>query len=161
MEVKIKDNSQLYINAKNEAIARALEAVGLTAERHAKERCPVDTGLLRNSLTHAVSGGAPAIKSYKASYGANRYKSGKNKGKRYSASSKNAGDVGVGFYNGKVPDDPPDMKAAYIGTNVKYAKKQETGNYKHTSGAAHFMRDAVATHADEYKRIVETQLRKG
>ena len=160
MQVKVTDNSAIFKKAKDEAVARALEAIGLTAERHAKERCPVDTGLLRNSISHAVSGEAPAIKSYKAKYGSNRYKKGKNAGKRYSASSKNAGTVGVGFYSGKTPEEPNGKKAVYIGTNVEYAQKQETGNYKHTTGAAHFLRDAAATHGDEYKRIAEIQLKK-
>ena len=34
-------------------IARALEICGGTAERYAKEKCPVDTGNLRNSIAHA------------------------------------------------------------------------------------------------------------
>ena len=34
----------------------ALEAVGLQAEGYAKMLCPVDTGRLRNSISHAVSG---------------------------------------------------------------------------------------------------------
>ena len=160
MEVKITDNSELFKKAKDEAIERALVAVGMTAERHAKERCPVDTGLLRNSITYAISGEAPPIKSYRATYGANRYTKGKNAGKRYSASSKNAGAVGVGYYKGTAPDDPPSQKGVYIGTNVEYAKKQEEGDYKHQSGASHFLRDAASTHGDEYKRIVERQLKK-
>lgn len=32
--------------------ARALEIIGGTAERYAKRLCPVDTGNLRNSITH-------------------------------------------------------------------------------------------------------------
>lgn len=36
----------------NKAKARALEICGGTAERYAKELCPVDTGLLRNSIAH-------------------------------------------------------------------------------------------------------------
>ena len=160
MEVKITDNSQLFIDAKNEAVRRALEAIGLTAERHAKEQCPVDTGLLRNSITHAVSGEKPAISTYHADKGSNRYKSGKNKGKRYGASSKNAGSVSFGKYSGTVPDEPPEKIGVYIGTNVKYARKQETGNYKHTSGASHFLRDSVTQHSDEYKRIALTNLKE-
>lgn len=36
----------------NGAAARALEMIGLVAERYAKMKCPVDTGRLRNSITH-------------------------------------------------------------------------------------------------------------
>ena len=162
MEVKIIDNSELFKKAKDEAVKRALEAIGMTAERHAKERCPVDTGLLRNSITHAVSGEKPAINSYHASYGSNRYTKGKNAGKRRSASSKYAGSVGYGKYSGTAPNDPPEKLGVYIGTNVKYARKQELGDsYHHASGAAHFLRDAATTHGDEYKRIAEKQLKKG
>ena len=49
-----------FISYKNEvmadvrqAITAALEVVGGTAERHIKEVTPVDTGRLRNSITHA------------------------------------------------------------------------------------------------------------
>lgn len=35
-----------------EAILRGLEACGLKAEGYAKKLCPVDTGNLRNSITH-------------------------------------------------------------------------------------------------------------
>ena len=38
------------------AVARALEICGGTAERYAKEECPVDTGNLRNSITHYQEG---------------------------------------------------------------------------------------------------------
>ena len=80
---------------------------------------------------------------------------------RYSAGSKNAGSVGYGRYSGTVPNDPINKKAVYIGTNVEYAKVQELGDsFRHESGAAHFLRDAAATHGDEYKRIAEKQLKK-
>ena len=118
---RLVDHSDEVIKARDRAILAALEAIGLTAERHAKEKCPVDTGRLRNSITHALSGEKPAIRNYKASYGSNRYQSGKNAGKRYSASSKNAGDVGVGFYSGTAPEETDGSKAVYIGTNVEYA----------------------------------------
>ena len=36
------------------AIERALETCGLAAEGYAKRLCPVDTGNLRNSISHAT-----------------------------------------------------------------------------------------------------------
>lgn len=39
----------------------ALEAVGITAEAYAKLLCPVDTGRLRNSITHVVDEGEKAV----------------------------------------------------------------------------------------------------
>jgi len=54
MEVKIEnDNREAAIDAMNNAIARAVEIIGLKAESYAKRECPVDTGRLRNSISHA------------------------------------------------------------------------------------------------------------
>ena len=61
MKVEVTDNSRIFVQAKNAAIAAALEAIGLTAERHAKAECPVDTGRLRNSITHMVDEGEQAV----------------------------------------------------------------------------------------------------
>lgn len=53
-DVKITDNSAEVLKALPEQIERALLAIGLAAESYAKENCPVDTGRLRNSITHEV-----------------------------------------------------------------------------------------------------------
>ena len=42
--------------ALGEQVAAALEAIGLQAESYAKLKCPVDTGNLRNSITHEPEG---------------------------------------------------------------------------------------------------------
>lgn len=55
--VEVIDNSEDTIDAKDEAIRRALEAVGIQAEGHAKIKCPVDTGRLRGSISHQVGSG--------------------------------------------------------------------------------------------------------
>ena len=61
MEVVIKDNSDEFLKALPEQIEQALTAIGLTAESYAKQECPVDTGRLRNSITHAVESGEKAV----------------------------------------------------------------------------------------------------
>ena len=43
-----------FLDALPEQIEQALIAIGMTAETHAKRECPVDTGRLRNSITHEV-----------------------------------------------------------------------------------------------------------
>lgn len=48
------DNTQAVKDAINKALARALEKIGLVAEGYAKAGCPVDTGRLRNSITHVT-----------------------------------------------------------------------------------------------------------
>lgn len=60
MKFQITDNSKEAKEAMKAAMLRALEKCGLTAERYAKELCPVDTGNLRNSITHMVDESEPA-----------------------------------------------------------------------------------------------------
>ena len=52
-EVEITDHSEEVKDEMQAAIERALEACGLQCEGYAKMKCPVDTGRLRNSITHA------------------------------------------------------------------------------------------------------------
>lgn len=61
IDVKITDNSGEFLKALPEQIEQALIAIGLTAESYAKADCPVDTGRLRNSITHAVETGEQAV----------------------------------------------------------------------------------------------------
>lgn len=52
--IEVTSHRVEVIEAKDEAVARALETIGLVAERYAKELAPVDTGRLRNSISHEV-----------------------------------------------------------------------------------------------------------
>lgn len=61
MTVEFTDNSKEVLAAFQEAAVRALEKCGLTAEGYAKQLCPVDTGNLRNSITHQVDESEPAV----------------------------------------------------------------------------------------------------
>lgn len=54
MSVRITDNSREVLSAFEEAKTRGLERIGLEAEGYAKDLCPVDTGNLRNSISHLV-----------------------------------------------------------------------------------------------------------
>lgn len=132
-------------------IESALEAVGLQAEGYAAlelENSPrrVDTGLLRNSITHAVGGKPTSKKSYHADKGS----SGK------SASSKSAGMVKLGFYSGNAPPDTGKQKSVYIGTNVEYAPYVHDGTKHMTPNR--FLKNALEKHKDEYKRMMEHYL---
>lgn len=61
MEIEITDNSGLVREEFQAAVLRALEKCGLTAEGYAKLLCPVDTGNLRNSITHQVDEGGDVV----------------------------------------------------------------------------------------------------
>ena len=54
--VQITDNSSEIKKACEESVNNALEIIGLKGEGYAKLICPVDTGRLRNSITHEQEG---------------------------------------------------------------------------------------------------------
>ena len=61
MSYTYKDNTDEVLAALERAKKRGLEAIGLTAEGHAKKETPVDTGRLRNSISHATDDEAAYI----------------------------------------------------------------------------------------------------
>ena len=120
--------------AVNDKINLALFAMGEVVEGYAKDDCPVDTGLLRNSITHATSGSAPSITSY-------------------SADKPKPGRVSSGSYPSTISGDDA---CEYVGSNVEYAPDVEFLNRSHLVGRAHFLRDAAQNHVDELKNKAET-----
>lgn len=54
MSVEFTDNSRAVLDALQSAAAQGLEQCGLAAEGYAKKLAPVDTGNLRNSISHKV-----------------------------------------------------------------------------------------------------------
>ena len=109
IKITIHDNSPEVLRAIEIAITRALWSMGATAEGYAKlpppVGAPVDTGRLRNSITH------------------------------------------------KETD-----RQTIIGTNVEYAVYQELGTSRGVK-AKHFLKNAVANHTDEYKKILKESLK--
>ena len=61
MSSTYKDNTDEVLAALERAKKRGLEAIGLTAEGHAKKETPVDTGRLRNSISHETDDDAAYI----------------------------------------------------------------------------------------------------
>lgn len=47
-----KDNTQVWLDHFKSATSQALDEIGMIAEGYAKRKCPVDTGNLRDSITH-------------------------------------------------------------------------------------------------------------
>ena len=60
MSIEVHDNSREIANDIKSALLRGLETCGLVAEGYAKKLAPVDTGNLRNSITHTVDEEEPA-----------------------------------------------------------------------------------------------------
>lgn len=61
MSTTYKDNSKEVLATLKMAKKRGLEAIGINAEGYAKGLSPVDTGRLRNSISHAVDEDAAYI----------------------------------------------------------------------------------------------------
>lgn len=134
MQTRVEDHTGEVLEAMRKQVTLGLKAIGQEAEGYAKDSCPVDTGLLRNSLTFAVSGESPAISSYSSDDGSKS-----------------------GTYSGTAPAG--DGLSVYIGTNVEYAEEQEVGDaIHHKTGGAHFLRNAATDHSNHYKEIMRAAL---
>lgn len=141
-----------------ESILQALEMIGLKAESYAKVEITnngsVDTGLLRNSIAHAVAGTSKKARTYQAD------KPDEN------------GVVQTGTYTGHTPKRKGEYKV-YIGSNVYYAPYVELGHHQ-TPGRfvpqigkrlkaswvqpKPFIKPAIINHTEEYKQILENTL---
>ena len=134
MSYTYKDNTKEVLSALEKAIERGLEAIGLTAEGHAKKdpNMPVDTGLARNSIAHAVSGKEASVSEYKADKGDKK-----------------------GSYSGTAPNDKE--KAVYIGSNVEYFPYIELGSK--SIDARHVLKRAATDHTDEYKKLMDGSMK--
>lgn len=61
MDIILNDNSPKVKQELADACMRALERCGMKGEGYAKDLAPVDTGLLRNSISHRVNSGEQAV----------------------------------------------------------------------------------------------------
>ena len=61
IKVTIKDHIADVDRVVDDRIRQALNLMGEAVEGHAKTDCPVDTGQLRNSITHRLQDGAEYV----------------------------------------------------------------------------------------------------
>lgn len=132
MKVDFTDNSKEVLVAMHEAAAKALEKCGLVAEGYAKKLCPVDTGNLRNSITHTVDEQEPA-----AIIGTNN---------EYAAYV----ELGTGKYAEGGRQTP-----------WVYQDAKGNWHMTHGQRAQPFLKPAVADHAAQYRDILESELKNG
>lgn len=109
-DVEIVDHTEKYMGEVDKALEAALEAIGIHLEGEAKEELEnsphrVDTGLLRNSITYALDGEAPAISAYSG-----------DKPSKYTGKMPQSGS-----YSGNAPKEGGKGRSVMIGTNVEYA----------------------------------------
>jgi len=91
-------------------VRKALTAMGVQAATLAKtelQKTPsrIDTGLLRNSITHALDGESTAISGYSG-----------DKPSKYTGKPAESG-----TYSGTMPSEAQGRQAVYVGTNVSYS----------------------------------------
>ena len=126
MHVDIQDHSTEVAAEIKAALLRGLEKCGLVAEGYAKRLCPVDTGNLRNSITHTVDEQEPA-----AYIGTNN---------EYAAYV----ELGTGIYaEGGRP------------TPWVYQDAEGNWHYTHGQKPQPYLKPAVADHADKYREIIK------
>jgi len=125
--VDITDNSAEVRAALEQAKARALEIIGGKIESYAKGLVPVDTGALRNSITHAVDGDTVIAGSaiLYAPY--------------------------VELGTGKEYSPPPEW--------MENNAPRGAGIISRSVKPRPYLRPAVENHIDEYKNVIENELR--
>lgn len=132
MDVKFIDNSEEIKDNMKNALLRALEKIGMTAEKYAKRLCPVDTGNLRNSITHRVDEEEPA-----AYIGSDM---------EYAAYV----ELGTGKY---YPGGRP--------TPWAYQDAKGNWRWTAGNKAQPYLKPAAANHAAQYRQIVEDEMKNG
>ena len=130
MSVEIHDNSKEVSEAIKSALLKGLETCGLVAEGYAKKLAPVDTGNLRNSITHTVDEEEPA-----AYIGSN-------------SSYASYVELGTGKY---VSGGRP--------TPWVYQDEKGNWHRTHGQKAQPYLKPAVADHANTYRKIIEDELK--
>ena len=135
-EVDFTNNSDLILRAEQAAVEKALEAIGIQAETNAKQNITevgrVDTGRLRNSISHTADKDSAYI-------GTNV---------EYAAYN----EFGTGIYaeNGKGRQD-----------GWKYHDDEGKWHFTRGMKPAHFLKRSVSEHINEYKEITEKILKNG
>lgn len=132
MTVNFKDNSGAVLSAFHTAVEKALEECGLVAEGYAKKLAPVDTGNLRNSISHKVDPEEPAVY-----VGSNSL---------YAAYQ----EFGTGIYTEGGRDTP-----------WVYQDEKGNWHWTRGNKAQPFLKPAVADHARQYRQIIEQELKNG
>ena len=132
MNIDFKDNSQAVLKAMQQAVEKALEECGLVAEGYAKKLAPVDTGNLRNSISHKVDPEEPAV-----SIGSN-------------TSYAPYVELATGIYaEGGRP------------TPWVYQDANGNWHWTRGNKAQPFLKPSVADHQKQYSQIIEQELKNG
>lgn len=141
-DVRIEDNTQAVLAAMRAGAVRGLEIVGGKAETYAKAlSAPIDTGALRNSITHQVDAGKLQV-----TIGSN---------------VEYAPYVELG--TGKLYSPPPE----WIEFQAKRGRGLDHWFYRDEKGDWHvgfphegrkFLQNGIKNHLNEFKNIIKAEL---
>lgn len=139
------DNTEEVKQELERRLRKALTAVGIqvaTAAREELQKSPsrIDTGLLRNSITHALDGESTAIGGYSA-----------EKESKYSGKT-----PPPGSYGGTMPKERQGRQAVYVGTNVDYAEYVHEGTDRMKPNR--FLKNAVENNKSQIIGIIKQEL---
>ena len=137
--VEVVSNLHIVTDRLHKNAEKALTKIGMLVENNAKQLAPHDTGLLRNSITYALNGGAPAISTYADDKGGN-----------------------VHQYSGEADEEDEGVMSVIIGTGVEYAAYQELGHHTRSGSwvpPQAFLRPAAEGSIGQIRDILETDLR--
>ena len=131
INVEFKNNAPDVLQALKEACLRALERIGLQAEGYAIDLVPVDTGNLKNSLTHSVNEDELSV----------------------TIGTPNEYAVYVEMGTGLYVDGGRKTPWVY--------KDEKTGKWVRTHGqkAQPYLKPAITNHIETYKNIIEDELK--
>lgn len=141
IEIKIAADNIEEVKAEMQKRVRvALEAMGIQAATLARvelQNSPsrIDTGLLRNSITHALDGGPMAISGYKA-----------DNPSKYTGKTPDSGS-----YSGNMPQEDDGRNAVFIGSNVEYAVYVHEGTDRMTPNR--YLKNAIENNINELAEI--------
>ena len=132
LEIKVTNNAKLTLEELQSACLRALERMGQQAEGYAIDLAPVDTGMLKNSLTHKVVPSELTV---------------------YAGSDMSYAvyvECGTGKYYPGGRDTP-----------WVYQDAKGNWHYTHGQRAQPYLKPAIANHIGTYKNIVESEMKNG
>lgn len=130
MNVEFKDNSSNIMQELKSACLRALERIGSQAEGYAIDLVPVDTGNLKNSLTHQVNEDEQTVTVGTPTEYAPYV------------------ELGTGIYT------DGGRKTPWV------YKDEKTGEWRYTHGqkAQPFLKPAIVNHIETFQNIVKDEL---
>ena len=130
--IQCEDQTAEIVELINFAIIRALNRIGMTAEKYAKKACVVDTGRLRNSITFDIKEDEDAV------YIGTAVEYGKYV------------ELGTGKHY------PGGRKTPWV-----YKDAKGNWHMTHGQRARPFLKPAATEHATLYRKILEDEMKNG